>query len=115
MIDTNLKGLIYVTKFLIPNFIKQKKGTIINIGSIAGLEVYPKGSVYCASKHGVDAFSKGLRIDLNSFGVRVGTINPGMVNTEFSKIRFKGDIKKANLTILPTAQANSSIVNRKTI
>ena len=147
MIDTNLKGLIYVTKFLIPNFIKQKKGTIINIGSIAGLEVYPKGSVYCASKHGVDAFSKGLRIDLNSFGVRVGTINPGMVNTEFSKIRFKGDIKKAkkvyegiiplvakdianailfmisvpehvtiaDLTILPTAQANSSIVNRKTI
>tara|TARA_B100001059_G_scaffold183475_1_gene184868 strand:- start:15238 stop:16002 length:765 start_codon:yes stop_codon:yes gene_type:complete len=147
MIDTNLKGLIYVTKFLIPNFIKQKKGTIINLGSIAGLEVYPKGSVYCASKHGVDAFSKGLRIDLNSLGIRVGTINPGMVNTEFSKIRFKGDLKKAkeiyrgikpleaidiaetilfmitapmhvtisDITILPTAQANSTTVNRKLI
>ncbi|MFQ3340727.1 MAG: 3-hydroxy acid dehydrogenase/malonic semialdehyde reductase [Flavobacteriaceae bacterium] len=95
MIDGNVKGLMYVTKAVIPLMIKQKSGHIINLGSIAGKEVYPNGSVYCASKFAIDAFTKGLRIDLNRVGIKVGAIHPGLVETEFSNVRFKGDQKKA--------------------
>ena len=95
MIDTNLKGLIYVTKAVLPKMISKGKGHIINVGSIAGKEVYPKGNVYCASKFGVNAFTKGLRIDLNQIGIKIGVINPGKVKTEFSNVRFKGDSDKA--------------------
>ena len=94
MIDGNVKGLMYVTKAVLPQMTEQKKGQIINIGSIAGLEVYPKGNVYCASKFAVDAFTQGLRIDLNAYGIRVGAIHPGLVETEFSEVRFKGDQKR---------------------
>lgn len=96
MIDTNVKGLMYVTKAVLPYMLKRKKGHIINISSIAGKEVYPKGNVYCASKFAVDAFNNGLRIDLVDKGVKVSLINPGAVNTEFSTVRFKGDKTKAN-------------------
>ena len=75
--------------------IKRESGHIINIGSTAGKEVYPKGNVYCASKHAVDALTKGIRIDLNQYGIRVGAVNPGAVETEFSNVRFKGDDEKA--------------------
>jgi NADP-dependent 3-hydroxy acid dehydrogenase YdfG len=95
MIDGNVKGLMYVTKALLPNMLSAKKGHIINIGSIAGKEVYPNGSVYCSSKFAVDAFTQGLRIDLNSEGIRVGAVHPGLVDTEFSKVRFKGDLQRA--------------------
>ena len=91
MIDGNVKGLMYVTKALLPQMIKAKKGHIINLGSIAGKEVYPNGSVYCSSKFAVDAFTQGLRLDLNKDGIKVGAIHPGLVETEFSKVRFKGD------------------------
>ncbi len=95
MIDINVKGLLYVSKQIIPGMVKAKKGHIINIGSIAGIEVYPKGNVYNASKHAVDAISKGMRQDLNPFGIKVSEIKPGLVNTEFSEVRFKGDQAKA--------------------
>lgn len=95
MIDINVKGLLYVSKAIIPGMIEQKSGHIINIGSIAGKEVYPNGNVYCASKHAVDALSQGMRMDLNPYGIRVGAIHPGMVETEFSEVRFKGDTDKA--------------------
>ncbi len=91
MIDTNVKGLLYVSKAVIPLLIAQKKGHIINVGSIAGKEVYEKGNVYCASKHAVDAISKAMRIDLLSHGIRVTAIHPGAAETEFSNTRFKGD------------------------
>ncbi len=94
MMDINVKGLLYVSKALLPSLIKNK-GQIINIGSTAAKEVYPNGGVYCASKHAVDALTKGLRIDLNKKGVRVGAVHPGMVETEFSEVRFKGDTEKA--------------------
>lgn len=94
MIDINVKGLLYVSQALLPTLIKNK-GHIINIGSTAAKEVYPKGGVYCASKHAVDALTEGLRIDLNKEGVRVGAVHPGMVETEFSEVRFKGDKEKA--------------------
>lgn len=96
MIDINVKGLMYVSKEIIPQMIAREEGQIINIGSTAGKEVYPKGNVYCASKHAVDAINQGMRLDLNGTGVKVGAINPGLVETEFSKVRFKGDEKKAN-------------------
>jgi NADP-dependent 3-hydroxy acid dehydrogenase YdfG len=144
MIDGNIKGLLYVSKAIIPQMIERKSGHIINIGSTAAKEVYPNGNVYCATKHAVDALNQGMRIDLNSFGIRVGAIHPGMVSTEFSNIRFKGDDEKAqnvykgfqplvaediadiihfvvsrpyhvniaDLVVMPTAQANSGIVNR---
>lgn len=144
MIDGNIKGLLYVSKAIIPQMIARKSGHIINIGSTAAKEVYPNGNVYCATKHAVDALNQGMRIDLNSFGIRVGAIHPGMVSTEFSNIRFKGDDEKAqnvykgfqplvaediadiihfvvsrpyhvniaDLVVMPTAQANSGIVNR---
>jgi NADP-dependent 3-hydroxy acid dehydrogenase YdfG len=95
MIDINVKGLLYVSKAIIPKMIEQKSGHIINIGSIAGKEVYPNGNVYCASKHAVDALNQSMRMDLNPYGIRVGAIHPGMVETEFSEVRFKGDIERA--------------------
>lgn len=144
MIDGNIKGLLYVSKAIIPQMIARKSGHIINIGSTAGKEVYPNGNVYCATKHAVDALNQGMRIDLNSHNIRVGAIHPGLVDTEFSTIRFKGDSEKAqnvykgftpliaediadiihfvvsrpyhvniaDLVVMPTAQANSGIVNR---
>jgi 3-hydroxy acid dehydrogenase/malonic semialdehyde reductase len=95
MIDINVKGLLYVSKAIIPQMIKRKSGHIINIGSTAGKEVYVNGNVYCATKHAVDALNKAMRMDLNPFGIRVGAIHPGMVETEFSEVRFKGDSEKA--------------------
>ncbi|MDG2492496.1 MAG: SDR family NAD(P)-dependent oxidoreductase [Flavobacteriaceae bacterium] len=145
MIDGNVKGLMYVTKAILSEMTTRKKGQIINLGSIAGIEVYPKGNAYCASKFAVDAFTQGLRIDLNSYGIRVGAIHPGLVETEFSEVRFKGDQEKAaavysqlealqaedvantilfminapehvtlaDITILPTAQASATVINKK--
>ena len=145
MIDGNVKGVMYVTKAILPQMIERKAGQIINLGSIAGLEVYPNGNVYCASKFAVDAFTQGLRIDLNPYGIRVGAIHPGLVETEFSMVRFKGDetrsknvyatitalqaedianaieymvavpphVTIADITLLPTDQANATVVNRK--
>jgi len=96
MIDTNVKGLLYVTKIVSNWMISNKKGHIINIGSTAGKEVYPNGNVYCATKHAVDALNKGMRIDLLPHGIKVTAVNPGMVETEFSKTRFKGDEARAD-------------------
>lgn len=144
MIDINVKGLLYVSKAIIPKMIERKSGHIINIGSTAAKEVYPNGNVYCATKHAVDALSQGMRIDLNPYGIRVGAIHPGMVETEFSEVRFKGDTAKAenvykgfaslqaedladiihfvvsrpyhvniaDLVVMSTAQASSTIVNK---
>ncbi|MCJ0742865.1 SDR family oxidoreductase [Pedobacter montanisoli] len=144
MIDTNIKGLLYVTKAVSGWMVERKKGHIVNIGSIAGKEVYANGNVYCATKHAVDALNKGMRIDLLPHGIKVTAINPGMVETEFSIVRFKGDTGRAkkvydglepliaqdiadaiwfvvsrpphvninDMLIMPTAQANGSIVNR---
>ncbi len=146
MIDINVKGLLYVTRALLPSLLKDGRGHIINIGSTAGKEVYPKGNVYCASKHAVDAINQALRIDLNAHGVRVGAVNPGLVETEFSQVRFKGDTDRAgqvykgyqplrpediaeiisfvisrpwhvniaDLVVMPTDQASSTIVRKST-
>lgn len=95
MIDTNLKGLMYVTKFMVEGMIRQKSGHIINISSLAGQEVYPQGNLYCATKHAVTALSKGLRMDLLPYGIKVTNISPGLAETEFSIVRFKGDEEKA--------------------
>ncbi len=95
MIDTNVKGLLYVSKAIIPYFIKNKNGHIINIGSTAAKEVYENGNVYCASKHAVDAISKAQRIDLLQHKIKVTAIHPGAAETEFSLVRFKGDENKA--------------------
>lgn len=145
MLDINVKGLLYVSRAILPKMVERKSGHIINIGSTAGKEVYPKGNVYCASKHAVDAINQGMRIDLNSYGIRVGAVNPGLVETEFSNVRFKGDsdmadkvyrgfqplkpediadiiyfvisrpyhVNIADLVVMPTAQASSTIVNKK--
>ena len=145
MIDGNVKGLMYVTKAVLPQMVERKAGQIVNVGSIAGIEVYPNGNVYCASKFAVDAFTQGLRIDLNPFGIRISAVHPGLVETEFSMVRFKGDeerskkvydtlrpltaedvadaiaymvdvpphITVADLTLLPTDQANATVINRK--
>lgn len=147
MIDINIKGLLYVSKAIIPKMIEQKSGHIINIGSTAGKEVYPNGNVYCATKHAVDALNKSMKIDLNPYGIRVSAIHPGLVDTEFSSVRFKGDKERAvnvykgfkplqaediadiihfvvsrpyhvniaDLIVMPTAQATSTIVNRSMI
>jgi 3-hydroxy acid dehydrogenase / malonic semialdehyde reductase len=96
MIDINVKGLLYVSREVIPLMINRKHGHIVNIGSIAGKEVYPNGNVYCASKFAVDALTKGMRMDLNSHSIKVTSINPGLVETEFSLVRFKGDAPKAS-------------------
>jgi len=95
MIDTNLKGLLYVTRAVSPFMIKNKSGHIINIGSIAGKEVYPKGNVYCATKHAVDALNKAMRIDMLPYNIKVTAINPGLAETEFSIVRFHGDEDRA--------------------
>ena len=145
MLDINVKGLLYVSKAIIPGMTERKSGHIINIGSTAGKEVYPKGNVYCASKHAVDAINQGMRLDLNQFGIRVGAVNPGLVETEFSNVRFKGDdaraesvykgfqaltpediadiiyfvvtrsyhVNIADLVVMPTAQASSTIVKKE--
>ncbi len=145
MIDINVKGLLYLSKFITPQMVERNTGHIVNIGSIAGKEVYPNGNVYCASKHAVDAISNGMRMDLNPYGIKVTAINPGLVETEFSKVRFKGDEERAgsvykgytplraldiaetilfvitrpahvnvsDMIVLPTAQASSTIVYKK--
>ncbi len=95
MIDTNIKGLLYTSKHVAHIMINNKKGHIINIGSIAGKEVYANGNVYCATKHAVDALNKGMRIDLLPHHIRVSSVNPGMVETEFSIVRFDGDEERA--------------------
>jgi 3-hydroxy acid dehydrogenase/malonic semialdehyde reductase len=95
MIDINVKGLLYVSHAIIPQMRDRKSGHIINIGSTAGKEVYPNGNVYCGSKHAVDAITTGMRLDLNPYNIRVGAVNPGMVQTNFSEVRFKGDIERA--------------------
>ena len=95
MIDINVKGLMYVTKAIIDNMIENSSGHIINIGSLAGREVYPKGNIYCASKYAVKAISQSLRLDLNKHNIKVSEINPGLVETSFSDVRFKGDKSKA--------------------
>lgn len=96
MIDTNIKGLLYVTRMISPKMVEHRSGHIINIGSIAGKEVYPNGNVYCATKHAVDALTKGMRMDLLDFGIKVTQICPGAVETEFSTVRFKGNQKRAD-------------------
>lgn len=146
MMDINVKGLLYVTHCILPQMKERKEGQVINIGSTAGKEVYPRGNVYCASKHAVDAINQGMRLDLNGTNIRVGAINPGLVETEFSDVRFKGDHDKAgkvyegytpltpedvaeiayfmvsrpphvniaDLTVMCTDQASSTIVNKNT-
>lgn len=95
MMDINVKGLLYVSKAIIPQMIERNNGFIVNIGSTAGKEVYPNGNVYCASKHAVNALNKGMRIDLNKHNIRVSAVHPGLVETEFSEVRFKGDTERA--------------------
>jgi 3-hydroxy acid dehydrogenase/malonic semialdehyde reductase len=96
MMDINVKGLLYVSKEILPGMTERKSGHIINLGSIAGKEVYPNGNVYCGSKFAVDAITKGMRLDLNPFGIKVTGIHPGLVETEFSLVRFKGDAEKSS-------------------
>lgn len=120
MIDTNVKGLLYVSKYVLPILKNKGSGHVINIGSIAGKEVYTNGNVYCATKHAVDALSKGMRIELAPFGVKVTAIHPGAVETEFSIVRFHGDEEKAkkvyegfeNLVATDIAEAIWFCVNR---
>ncbi len=144
MFDINVKGLLYVSKAILKQMVERKSGHIINIGSTAGKEVYPKGNVYCASKHAVDALNQAMRIDLNEYGIRVGAVNPGLVETEFSDVRFKGNTERAtsvykgyqplrpediadiiyfvitrpyhvniaDLVVMPTAQASSTIIKK---
>jgi NADP-dependent 3-hydroxy acid dehydrogenase YdfG len=145
MMDINVKGLLYVSHAIIPQMKKRSGGHIINIGSTAGKEVYPNGNVYCGSKHAVDAITTGMRLDLNPYNIRVGAINPGLVQTNFSEVRFKGDTQRAqkvyegyqalqpqdiadliwftitrpahvniaDLTVMCTAQASSTIVKKE--
>ena len=96
MIDTNIKGLLYVTRCISPLMIANNSGHIINIGSVAGKEVYPNGNIYCATKHAVDALTRAMRIDMVKYGIKVTQIAPGAVETEFSVVRFKGDQGKAD-------------------
>jgi NADP-dependent 3-hydroxy acid dehydrogenase YdfG len=96
MMDINVKGLLYVSRAILPDMVKRKNGHIINIGSVSGKGVYPGGAVYCGSKFAVDAITQGMRIDLIEHNIKVSAINPGLVNTEFSLVRFKGDKQKAN-------------------
>lgn len=98
MIDTNLKGLLYVTRAILPGMVKRNVGHIINIGSIAGHFAYPKGNVYCATKFGVNALSQSMRMDLFGTPIRITSIDPGMVETEFSLVRFHGNSERAKKT-----------------
>lgn len=95
MIDINVKGLLYVSRAILPQMVERNDGFVVNIGSIAGKEVYPNGNVYCASKYAVNALNKAMRIDLIKHNIRVSAIHPGAVETEFSEVRFKGDKEKA--------------------
>jgi len=95
MLDINVKGLLYVSRAILPKMIEKNSGFIVNIGSTAGKEVYPKGNVYCASKSAVEAINKGMRMDLNQYNIRVSAIHPGLVETAFSDVRFKGDTERA--------------------
>ncbi len=95
MIDTNVKGLLYVTRAVLPGMLARERGYVINVGSIAGREVYANGSVYCASKFAVRALTQGLRLDLHGTPIRVSTVDPGLVETEFSMVRFRGDAERA--------------------
>ncbi len=145
MIDGNVKGLLYISRAVLPGMVARRSGHVINVGSISGKEVYANGTVYCATKFAVDALNRGMRLDLNAVGIRVGAIHPGMVETEFSEVRFKGDTTRAqsvyqglqplrpediadvihfvvtrpyhvniaDLLILPTAQASTTMVNRQ--
>jgi NADP-dependent 3-hydroxy acid dehydrogenase YdfG len=120
MIDSNVKGLLYVSEVVIPKMIEAGGGHIINLSSVAGKEVYPKGNVYCASKFAVEAISQGMRIDLNKHGIKVTNIAPGAVNTEFSLVRFKEDKERADnvykgfdpLTATDIAETITFIVTR---
>ena len=96
MVDTNVKGLLYVTRAVLPGMVERGHGHVINLGSVAGHEVYPGGAVYCATKHAVGAITRGLRMDVLGTGVRVSTVDPGMVETEFSVVRFHGDRERAD-------------------
>src|SRR6056297_665506 len=96
MIDTNVKGLLYISRKIMPGMVARESGHIINVSSIAGKEVYEKGNVYCATKHAVEAITKGMRIDMLPHGIRVSSVSPGMVETEFSLVRFKGNEEKAD-------------------
>lgn len=95
MIDTNLKGLIYMSKLVVEEMKQRRNGLIINLSSIAGVEVYPNGNVYCATKHAVNAITKGMRMDLLPYGIKVSSISPGAAETEFSLVRYKGDEARA--------------------
>ncbi|MCC5925372.1 MAG: SDR family NAD(P)-dependent oxidoreductase [Bacteroidetes bacterium] len=96
MIDTNIKGLIYMTRLFLPGMLARNEGHILNVSSIAGHESYPSGSIYCATKHAVHAFTRSLKMDVGHTDIRVGLVSPGAVETEFSMVRFKGDRKKAD-------------------
>ena len=98
MIDINVKGLLFVSREILPGMVERKSGHVINIGSIAGREIYPNGNVYSASKFAVEALTRSMRVDLNAAGIKVTGINPGLVETEFSLVRFKGDATKASGT-----------------
>jgi len=95
MIDTNIKGLLYVSRLVIPEMVTQNSGHVINIGSIAGKETYMNGNIYCATKHAVDSLTKAMRIDLLKYRIRVSAVHPGAVETEFSLVRFKGEKQAA--------------------
>jgi 3-hydroxy acid dehydrogenase / malonic semialdehyde reductase len=96
MIDTNVKGLLYVTRLVLPEMVAAQRGHVINMGSVAGREVYPNGNVYCASKFAVEGLSRALRLDVAQHNIKVTTISPGLVETEFSMVRFKGDQAKSD-------------------
>jgi 3-hydroxy acid dehydrogenase / malonic semialdehyde reductase len=109
MIDTNIKGLLYVSRAVLPVMVKRKKGHILNIGSVAGKDVYEKGNAYCASKFAVNALNRAMRIDLLQHNIKVTSVNPGAVETEFSLVRYKGDAQKADATytgITPLSSAD---------